>query len=111
MAKELEKSLEKVSQEVSKATEEVKETMHDVGGRWKKSSREEIIITIIGIILVARGLRKLREFIWGVVLLILGGLLISGYFNTAIKVAITSFKNEKKAGESVAKKTSKTTKK
>jgi uncharacterized membrane protein len=57
---------------------------------------EEKITTIIGIVLVARGLRQLREFIWGVVLLILGGLLVSGYFNSAIKVAINSFKGDKK---------------
>ncbi|MDR2416412.1 MAG: hypothetical protein LBD75_07650 [Candidatus Peribacteria bacterium] len=96
MAKELEKGLEKVSQEVSKATEDVKETMYEVEGRWKKSSLEEKITTVVGIILVARGLRQLIEFIWGIVLLILGGLLVSGYFNTAIKAVINFFKSGKK---------------
>jgi hypothetical protein len=47
MAKELENTFDKVSQEVSKATEDVKETMHEVGGRWNKSSLEEKITTII----------------------------------------------------------------
>jgi hypothetical protein len=99
MAKELEKNLEKVSQEVSKAAEDVKETVHEVEGWWKKSSWEEIITTCIGIILLARGLRQLKEFIWGIILLILGGLLVSGYFNNAIKAAIRSFKSDKKEGK------------
>ena len=77
MAKELEKSMDKVSQEVSKAAEDVKETMHEVGGRWKKSSLEEKITTIIGVILIARALWRLRAFIRGILLLILGGLLVS----------------------------------
>jgi hypothetical protein len=45
---------------------------------------------------VARGLIQLREFIWGVVLLILGGLLVSGYFNNAIKSLIKFCKGDKK---------------
>ncbi|MDR2540465.1 MAG: hypothetical protein LBD11_01450 [Candidatus Peribacteria bacterium] len=85
MAKTLEKNLDKVSQEVSEAVEDVKETMSDVGGRWKKSSWEEKLTTFLGIIFLLRGLWKLRTFVRGILLLILGGLLVSGYFNKWLK--------------------------
>jgi hypothetical protein len=89
MAKELEKNLEKVSEEVSKAAEDVRETMNEVGGRRNKSSTEEKITTIIGIVLLLRGLRVLRRFIGGIILLLLGGLLVSGYFNKWLKPLFT----------------------
>jgi hypothetical protein len=85
MAKNLEKNLDKVSQEVSEAVEEVKETMNEVGGRWNKSSIEEKITTILGILFLLRGLWRLKTFIRGILLLLLGGLLVSGYFNKWLK--------------------------
>ena len=105
MAKELEKNLEKVSEEVSKAAEDVKETMNEVGGRWKKSSVEEKVTTIVGIMLLLRGLRMLRKFIGGIILLLLGGLLVSGYFNRRLKPLFTpSRKAHKPAKEEKEKK-------
>ncbi|MDR0650704.1 MAG: hypothetical protein LBG59_04855 [Candidatus Peribacteria bacterium] len=53
-------------------------------------------------------MRQLREFIWGVILLILGGLLVSGYFNTAIKAMITACKGEKKEKKVVVHKSAPT---
>ena len=103
MSKEFEKNVDKVSQEVTKAAEDVKETMYEVGGRRKKSSLEEKITTVVGIVFVARGLRQLRMFIWGILLLILGGLLVSGYFNKGLKSLINYFsapKKEKKGKKS-----------
>ena len=91
MAGDFEKGVDKVSKEVSKAAEDVKETMNEVEGRRKRSSLEEKITTIIGIVLFARGLRYLRRFIRGIILLILGGLLFSGYFNKGLKATIKYF--------------------
>jgi hypothetical protein len=71
MTNNFEKGVDKVSQEVNKAAEDVKDTMKDVGGRWSKSSLEEKITTIAGIILLAWGVRQLRIFFWGIILLIL----------------------------------------
>ncbi|MDD2537471.1 MAG: hypothetical protein PHU61_03200 [Candidatus Absconditabacteria bacterium] len=95
MANELEKGVEKVSQEVSKAVEDVKDTAKEVGGRWKNASLEEKIATVIGIILLAWGFIKLWKFIWGIVLVTLGILLVTGYFNGAIKAVIDYFKGPK----------------
>jgi hypothetical protein len=95
MAKELEKNLDKVSQEVSKVAEDAKETMNEVGGRWKKSSIEEKITTLGGILLLLRGLRILRRFIGGIILLLLGGLLLSGYCNKWLKPLFASHKTKK----------------
>ena len=105
MTKKIETSVEKVSKEVSKVAEDVKETVKDVDGRWKRSSLEEKITTILGIILVARALWHLRAFIRGILLLILGGLLVSGYFNKGLKEILKSIGGEKKGKAKKAKET------
>ena len=46
MANDFEKGVDKISQEVSKAAENMKETASNLGGWWKKSSTEEKIATI-----------------------------------------------------------------
>ncbi|MDR0607695.1 MAG: hypothetical protein LBG52_05100 [Candidatus Peribacteria bacterium] len=107
MAKTLEKNLDKVSQEVNAAVEDVKETMNEVGGRWNKSSREEKITTILGILLLLRGLWRLKTFIRGILLLILGGLLVSGYFNKWLKPLFIPSRKSKKPKEEKAKPASK----
>jgi len=99
MSKTLENGFDKVSQEVSQAAEDVKETMNEVGGWWKKSTTEEKVTTILGIILLIRGLWRLRAFIRGVVLLLLGGLLVSGYFNKWLKPLFSSVKKPAKSVE------------
>ena len=47
MANEFEKGVDRISQEVSKAAENVKGTASDIGGWWKRSSTEEKIATIL----------------------------------------------------------------
>ena len=88
MANDFEKGVDKISQEVSKAAENMKETASNLGGWWKKSSTEEKIATICGILLLIWGLRKLRQFLWGVILLMLGFFLISGYFDRPLRKLI-----------------------
>jgi hypothetical protein len=97
MTTDFEKGVDKVSQEVTKAAEDVKDTMKDVGGRWSKSPLEEKITTIAGVILLARGIWQLRTFFRGIILLILGGLLVSGYFNKGLTSIIKYFSKETKS--------------
>jgi hypothetical protein len=77
---------------VNEAVEDVKDTMNGIGGRRNKAPIEEKVTTIIGIFLLLRGLRVLRRFIGGIVLLLLGGLLFAGYFNKWIKPLFHSTK-------------------
>jgi len=88
MANDFEKGVDKVSQEVSKAAENMKETASNLGGWWKRSSTEEKIATICGIILLILGLRQLKELLWGGILLVLGFFLISGYFDRPLRKLI-----------------------
>jgi uncharacterized protein YacL len=105
MAKDLEKNLDKVSQEVSKAAEDVKGTMNDVGGRWKKSPIEEKITVIMGIVLgivgaTMAGFQILAsKLFWGIVLLVLGILLFAGYFNKWLKPLFHSTRKSSKQKE------------
>ena len=107
MANDFEKGVDKISQEVSKAAENMKETASNLGGWWKKSSTEEKIATICGVLLLIWGLRKLRQFLWGVILLMLGFFLISGYFDRPLRRFINwckSIVSEKKTKNSESKK-------
>ncbi len=70
-----------IPHEVTEIFDEVKETAQDVGGRRTHSSVEEKITTVVGILLFAWGLWFLRDLIGGIILLLIGGLLISGFFN------------------------------
>ncbi len=47
---------------------------------WDKSSTEEKIYTILGIIALIWGLYVLKNMIWGLLLIIIGILFVTGYF-------------------------------
>lgn len=47
---------------------------------WEKSSTEEKIYTILGIIALIWGLYVLKNMIWGLLLIIVGILFVTGYF-------------------------------
>lgn len=106
MAKDLEKNLEIVSEEVSKAAEDVKETMHDIGGWWHRSSTEDKITTILGLTLIITGLLMAgvsilsSKLFWGIVILVIGILSVSGYFNKRLKPL---FSSSRKANKPVKK--------
>lgn len=76
--------------------------------KWRdEASLEEIVTTITGLILLLLALWALRKFIWGVLLLVLGILCISGFFNPFLKDIFR--KIQKTTGskkESVSKNTS-----
>jgi hypothetical protein len=65
------KNMKKVSAEAEKFADDVKDTAEDIGNRWTRSTVEERITMIIGIILLVRALIKLRTILWGIVLLTL----------------------------------------
>ena len=60
--------------------EETKEIGGKIGARREVSSTEEKIFTIIGILLLIFGLYVLRNMIGGMLLIVLGILLVTGFF-------------------------------
>lgn len=71
---------------------------------WNNSSLEEKITMIIGVILVLCALWQLRSFIWGIVLLLVGILAISGTFNTYLRCGIDAINSKAKKGTKKAQK-------
>ena len=72
---------------------------------WNNSSLEEKITMIIGVILVLCALWQLRSFIWGIVLLLVGILAISGTFNTYLRCGIDAINSKAKKSTKKAEKT------
>jgi len=105
MAKTLEQNLDKVSQEVTEVVEDVKETMNDVTGWRSKTSVEDKVTTVLGLIVIIVGLCMAglsilsSRLFRGVVLVIFGFLTLSGYFHKRLKPLFepTSPKKAKKA--------------
>lgn len=101
------KNMEKVSAEFDKVADDVKDTYEDIGNRWTRSTTEEKITMIVGIVLLVRALIKLRTILWGVVLLTLGLLAVSGFFDRPLRDLIRYCKREfwskKKTVSSTAK--------
>lgn len=69
-----------VSKEAKIVGEESKIIATGIGKWWHTSTTEEKIYTIIGIILLIRGLYTLKSMIWGLLLIIAGILFVTGYF-------------------------------
>lgn len=109
------KSKEKISAEFKEVTEDVKDTAEDIGNRWSRSSTEEKITMLLGIVFLVWALIKLRTILWWVILLTLGLLLVSGFFDRSLKDLIRYFKKEfgskKRTVSSTAKPAWKATKK
>ena len=107
------KNVKKVSAEFDKVADDVKDTAEDIGNRWSRSSTEEKITMILWILLLVRALIKLRMILWGILLLSLWLLLISGFFDRPLRDLIHYCKKEfwskKKIVTSTAKPTEKKT--
>lgn len=88
------KNMEKVSAEFDKVADDVKDTAEDIGNRWSRSSTEEKITMIAGIVLLVRALIKLYAILWGVVFLALWLLLVSGFFDRPLRDLIRYCKKE-----------------
>jgi len=109
------KNMEKVSAEFDKVADDVKDTYEDIGNRWTRSSTEEKITMLVGIVLLVRALIKLRTILWGIVLLTLWLLSVSGFFDRPLRDLIHYCKKEfggnKKTVSSTAKPATKPTEK
>lgn len=87
-AKTVVKTAEKKFDEVKKqfkeeakfVQEESKVIASGIGKWWDRSSTEEKIYTILGIIALIWGLYVLKNMIWGLLLIIVGILFVTGYF-------------------------------
>ena len=88
------KNMGKVSAEFDRVADDVKDTAEDIGNRWTRSTTEEKITMIIGIILLVRALITLRSILRGIVLLTLGLLSVSGFFDRPLKDLIRYCKKE-----------------
>ena len=101
------KNMEKVSAEFDKVADDVKDTYEDIGNRWTRSTTEEKVTMLVGIVLLVRALIKLRTILWGIVLLTLWLLSVSGFFDRPLKDLIRYCKKEfggnKKTVSSTAK--------
>ena len=101
------KNMEKVSAEFDKVADDVKDTYEDIGNRWTRSTTEEKITMLVGIVLLVWALIKLRTILWGIVLLTLWLLSVSGFFDRPLKDLIhyckKEFSGNKKTVSSTAK--------
>ena len=96
------KNLEKVSAEFDRVADDVKDTAEDIGNRWTRSTTEEKITMIFGILFLVRALIKLRTILRWIVLLTLGLLLVSGFFDRPLRDLIRYCKKELKCGKKVS---------
>ena len=106
------KNKEKITAEAEKFAWDVKDTAEDIGNRWSRSETEEKITMIVGIVLLVRALIKLRMILWGIVLLTLWLLAVSGFFDRPLRDLIHYCKKEfqpKKTVSSTAKSAEKKT--
>ena len=101
------KNIKKVSAEAEKFADDVKDTAEDIGNRWSRSTVEERITMIVGVILLVRALISLRELLRWIILLTLGLLSVSGFFDRPLRDLIHYCKKEfwsKKAEHETEKK-------
>ena len=88
------KNMEKVSAEFDKVADDVKDTAEDIGNRWTRSTTEEKITMLLWIIALVRALIELKKIIRWVILLTLGLLLVSGFFDRPLRDLIRYCKKE-----------------
>ena len=86
--------MKKVSAEFDKVADDVKDTAEDIWNRWTRSTSEEKVTMIVGIILLVRALIALRDFLRWIVLLALWLLSVSGFFDRPLKDLIHYCKKE-----------------
>ena len=93
------KRVEKVSAEFDRVADDVKDTASDIGNRWTRSTVEERITMIVWIVFLVRALIKLKTILRWVILLTLGLLLVSGFFDRPLRDLIRYCKKELNCGK------------
>ena len=104
------KNMKKVSAEFDRVADDVKDTAEDIWNRWTRSTTEEKVTMIVGIILLVWAVIALREFLRWIILLILWFLSVSGFFDRPLKDLVNYCKKEfwsSKRSTSTVKSTSK----
>ena len=101
------KKKEQISAEFDRVADDVKDTAEDIGNWWTRSTTEEKITMIVGIVFLVRALIKLRTILRGIVLLTLWLLSVSGFFDRPLRDLIRyckkEFSSNKKTVSSTAK--------
>ena len=107
------KNMKKVSAEFDRVADDVKDTAEDIWNRWTRSTTEEKITMIVGIILLIRALFALKDFLRWIVLLTLWLLSVSWFFDNPLRDLVRYCKREfwGKTSTTVKKTTEKKTKK
>lgn len=100
------KNMKKVSAEFDKVADDVKDTAEDIGNRWTRSTTEEKITMIVGIVFLVRALFVLKKFLGWIILLVLWLLSVSGFFDRPLRDLIRYCKKEFN-GKSTEKKSQK----
>ena len=88
------KNMKKVSAEFDRVADDVKDTAEDIWNRWTRSTTEEKITMLLWIIALVRALIELKKIIRWVILLTLGLLLVSGFFDRPLRDLIRYCKKE-----------------
>lgn len=87
VASEIGEKLENGAEETKKVATGVK--------KWReKTPIEEVVSTVVGIILLLCALWDLKKIIWGILLLLVGILCISGYFNPFLREIFSSLQSK-----------------
>lgn len=104
MGERIDEATNTISEKFWAASESTKKVAGGFVSWWKNSTLEEKITMIIGVILVLCALWQLRTFIWGIILLLVGILAISGTFNSYLRCGIDAINSKAKKASKKAKK-------
>lgn len=104
MTDKLSEVASEIGDKLENGAEETKKVATGIKKRREKAPLEEILTTIAGILLLLCALWSLRKFIWGILLLLLGILCVSGYFNPFLKELLGNLQCKVKDCKKKAKK-------
>ena len=90
----IQEAASKFGEKIGNGAEETKKVANNVKNWRERASVEEIVMTLIGIVLLILALIQLRAFLWGIILLLAGLLCVMGYFNPFLRSLIDRFFSE-----------------
>ena len=90
----IQEAASKFGEKIGNGAEETKKVANNLKNWRERASVEEIVMTLIGIVLLILALIQLREFLWGIILLLAGLLCVMGYFNPFLRSLIDRFFSE-----------------
>lgn len=90
----IQEAASRFGEKIGNGAEETKKVANNVKNWRERASIEEIVMMLIGIVLLILALIQLREFLWGIILLLAGLLCVMGYFNPFLRGLIDRFFSE-----------------